>query len=144
MAKNELKILIGVHRVANAIDRQTIRIVSRYGLSLGQFAVLEALYHKGNMSVGEVQKKILSTSGTIPLIVDHLEKKGYLVRQQDCMDKRRCLLSLTDAGRRLIEQVYPQNEEMILAQMSGWTDPEKELLVELLKKFGKENHEQNR
>ena len=40
----ELKILIGMHRAVNKIDGRTIKIVKQYGLSLGQFAVLEALY----------------------------------------------------------------------------------------------------
>lgn len=53
----ELKILIGMHRAVNKIDGKTIKIVKQYGLSLGQFAVLEALYHKGDMTVGQVQEK---------------------------------------------------------------------------------------
>ena len=55
----DLKILIALHRVVNAVDSKTAKLVKAYGLSLGQFAVLEALYHKGEMTVGQVQKKIL-------------------------------------------------------------------------------------
>ena len=51
----ELKILIGLHRVSNEIDRRTTRIVKCYGLSMGQFAVLEALFHKGDLTIGQVQ-----------------------------------------------------------------------------------------
>lgn len=40
----ELKILIGLHRVSNEIDRRTTRIVKCYGLSMGQFAVLESAF----------------------------------------------------------------------------------------------------
>ena len=53
----ELKILIGLHRVSNEIDRRTTRIVKCYGLSMGQFAVLEALFHKGDLTIGQVQEK---------------------------------------------------------------------------------------
>ena len=76
MSKPELKILIGMHRTANAIDRKTAQIAGAYGLTLGQFSVLEALYHKGDLTVGQVQEAILSTSGTIPVIVGKLEKEG--------------------------------------------------------------------
>ena len=76
----ELKLLIGLHRVCNEIDRRSSQLVSKYNLSLGQFAVLEALYHKGDLSVGEVQRKILSSSGTMPVIIRNLEKRGYLNR----------------------------------------------------------------
>ena len=136
MAKAELKILIGMHRAANALDRKTARIAGKHGLTLGQFAVLEALLHKGDLTVGQVQEAILSTSGTIPLIVGKLEARGYLARRQDEGDRRRSILHLTDAGRALIETVYPLNEDMIIREMNCWTDEEKELLAALLKRFG--------
>jgi len=140
MAKKELKILIGLHRAVNYIDRQSVRIFSEYQLTMGQFAVLEALYHKGDMTVGQVQEKILSSSGTIPLIVNNLEKRGYLVRKTDSKDKRRCILHITEQGRELIGQVYPRNEARIIELMSGWTEEEKEQLAALLKKFGEKKH----
>ncbi|WP_367567914.1 MarR family winged helix-turn-helix transcriptional regulator [Lacrimispora sp.] len=140
MAKKELKILIGLHRAVNYIDRQSVRIFSEYQLTMGQFAVLEALYHKGDMTVGQVQEKILSSSGTIPLIVNNLEKRGYLVRKTDSKDKRRCILHITEQGQELIGQVYPRNEARIIELMSGWTEEEKEQLTALLKKFGEKKH----
>lgn len=143
MAKPELKILIGLHRAVNAIDRKTAGIAAGYGLTFGQFAVLEALYHKGDLTVGQVQQAILSSSGTIPLIVNKLEQQGYLTRCQDENDRRRWILRLTDAGRTLIAQVYPRNEEMILQEMACWTAEEKDTLVSLLKRL-KEAHASNR
>ena len=136
MAKPELKILIGLHRAANAIDRKTAQLASAYDLTLGQFAVLEALYHKGDLTVGQVQSAILSTSGTIPLIVGKLEQRGYLTRRQDEADRRRWNLHLTETGRAVIAEVYPQNEDMIVRQMDCWTAEEKDTLVSLLQRFG--------
>lgn len=141
MAETELSVLIGLHRAANAIDRETARVASAHGLTLGQFAVLEALYHKGDMTVGQVQRKILSSSGTIPLIVNNLEKRGYLTRRPDDADRRRCILHITDKGRSLIAVVFPENERVIVAAMECWTDEEKRQLSTLLKKFEGEHHE---
>jgi len=135
MAKTELGILIGLHRVANAIDRQTARIAAEHDLTLGQFAVLEALYHKGDLTVGQVQEAILSSSGTIPVIVGNLEKRGYLIRRADEADHRRCILHITDEGRRLVAAVFPENEKMIDEAMSCWTDDEKRQLFGLLRRF---------
>lgn len=136
MAKPELKILIGLHRAVNDIDRQSARIFAEHGLTVGQFAVLEALYHKGDLTVGQVQAKILSSGGTMPLIVRNLEKNGYLTRLSDPADKRCCILHLTDKGRERIETVYPKNEALIIDCMSVWTPAEQEQLVALLKKYG--------
>lgn len=138
MARSELKILIGLHRAVNYIDQQTARICGDHRLSIGQFSVLEALFHKGDLSVGQVQEKILSTSGTIAVIIGNLEARGYVIKERDDKDKRRFILSLTDAGRRLIEGAYPINEERIIEIMGVWTDEEQRSLAALLKKFGDE------
>ena len=135
MSKPELKILIRMHRTANAIDRKTAQIAGAYGLTLGQFSVLEALYHKGDLTVGQVQEAILSTSGTIPVIVGKLEKEGMLTRCQDDKDRRKFILHLTDKGRKLIAEVYPKNEEMIISEMGCWSDDEKEQMAAMLLKF---------
>lgn len=135
MTDIELKLLIGLHRVCNEIDRRSSRIFAQYGLSLGQFAVLEALYSKGDLSVGEVQKKILSTSGTIPVIVSNLAKQGLLERQMDLSDKRKCILHITEEGKKLMEEVFPKNKTVIIDSMANWSEEEKEQMLKILKNF---------
>ena len=132
----ELKIFIGMSRVLNEINKETNKIYGKYGLTTAQFAVLEVLYHKGDLCVGEVQKKILSTSGTIPVIVRNLEKEGLIEKIQDDDDKRKFILHITEKGRELMDIVYPQNEDKILSMMSVWTNKEKEEILKYLKKFG--------
>ncbi len=138
MTKNELKILIGLHRTVNYIDKQSLKIFSKHNLTIGQFGVLEALYHKGNMTIGQVQEKILSSSGTIPLIINNLEKRGYIVKNIDSKDKRKCILQITNLGKQLVEEVYPENEQQIIEVMKCWSDKEQQQLASLLKKFGDE------
>ena len=89
MATTDMKIIIGLHRMLTDLDRCSAAVVAAHGLTLGQFAVLEALYHKGAMTVGQVQEKILSSSGTIPLIIRNLEKRSLLKRRMDEQDKRK-------------------------------------------------------
>ncbi|MDO5018146.1 MAG: MarR family transcriptional regulator [Lagierella massiliensis] len=132
----ELKILIGLHKNVNTIDRKTIRLVKDNGLTLSQFMVLEALYSKGNMTVGEVRDRILSSIGTIPLIVNNLVKQGLVLRQGDENDRRIRILSLTDKGRAKIEKVLPKNIKLIKESMTNLTDSEKKELLYLLKKLG--------
>ena len=140
----ELKLFIGLSRTAARIDRRTSQIAKRYGLSFGQFAVLEALYHKGDLTIGQVQEKILSTTGTIPVIIGNLEKKGLLSRCPDCNDRRKCILHLTDAGKSLFDQLFPENQQMIVDSMQCWTEAEKQELLRLLKKFRDANADQGR
>lgn len=136
MSDIELKILIGMHRNVNSIDKKTSKLALEHGLTFSQFAVLEALYSKGDMTVGMVRKHILSSMGTIPLIINNLVKMNYVVRQSDEHDRRVSIISLTDEGRKLIQKLVPQNKKMIQEYMSILTEQEKENLLYLMKKIG--------
>lgn len=132
----ELKILIGMHRNVSNIDKRTSKLALEHGLTFSQFAVLEALYSKGEMSVGMVRKHILSSMGTIPLIINNLVKRNLVKRCSDLNDRRICIVSLTDEGKKLIQKLAPQNEEMIKDYMSVLTADEKDKLYYLMKKLG--------
>ncbi|MCI6610655.1 MAG: MarR family transcriptional regulator [Ezakiella sp.] len=132
----ELKILIALHRTINKIDKKTIKLANNSGLTFGQFMVLEALYSKGDMSIGEVMDKILSSVGTISVIVNNLVKAGYVEKIPYVEDKRVTMLHLTDDGRGVIEKVIPENYEMIAESFSMLTEDEKESLLLILKKIG--------
>lgn len=128
-------IIIGLHRVVTDLDRETARISGRYGLTLGQFAVLEALYHKGDLTVGQVKEAILSSTGTIPVIINNLEKQNFVHRAHDPADRRRSIVQLTSSGRRLIEKVYPENEQMFRDKFCVWSKDEQRELLRLLLKY---------
>ena len=49
MGRTEMKILIGLHRNVNALDKKTSKIAAEYNLTFSKFMVLEALYSKGDM-----------------------------------------------------------------------------------------------
>lgn len=131
-----MKILIGLHRNVNTLDKKTSQIAGEYNLTFSQFMVLEALYSKGDMSVGEVRERILSSVGTIPLIVNNLVKMNYVERLADKKDKRVSILHLTKEGRDVISKVAPKNEMMIEESMKVLDSEEKEKLLYLLKKMG--------
>ena len=135
MIKDEMKILIGLHRAVNEIDHKTAKIAATYGLTFSQFAALETLYSKGDMTIGELQNKILSSTGTIPLIIKHLTEKSYIEREIDSSDKRRCILHLTDTGRKVIKEAFSENLNMLIEHMKVLSEDEKKDLIFLLKKL---------
>ena len=136
MGRIEMKILIGLHRNVNTLDKKTAKIASEYHLTFSQFMVLEALYSKGDMSVGEVRERILSSVGTISLIVNNLVKMKYIERIPDKKDRRVCILHLTKEGYEVISKIAPKNEAKITKSMDVLDQDEKETLLYLLKKIG--------
>jgi MarR family transcriptional regulator, 2-MHQ and catechol-resistance regulon repressor len=132
-----LKLYVVLARARNAVGRQADADISRHGLSTGEFAILEALYHKGPMLLGEVQRKILVSSGGVTYLVDRLQAAG-LVERRDCPEDRRArYATLTEAGQELMERIFPDHIAAIRKAVAGLTPGEKRQAVELLKKLGR-------
>lgn len=130
-----MKIVIGLHRNISELDRKTAQLVGTYNLTFRQFMVLEALYSKGSMTVCEVREAILSSVGTIPVIIHNLEKLQYIRRVADKKDRRVCHLELTETGTKIISEILPRNELVIREAMQELSESDKETLLHLLKKM---------
>lgn len=141
--KKSMAVYISMSRVINTLRRENNKLILKHDLTLGQFAVMEALYYKGRLSTGEVMEKILSTSGNIPVIVKNLEKDGFITRKQDESDKRRFILDLTDKGKNLMDEIVPENLKFMDELISLWDDDEKEELIILMNKFRRKYEEEN-
>lgn len=141
--KKSMAVYISMSRVINTLRRENNKLILKHDLTLGQFAVMEALYSKGRLSTGEVMEKILSTSGNIPVIVKNLEKDGFITREQDESDKRRFILDLTDKGKDLMDEIVPENLKFMDELISLWDDDDKEELIILMNKFRRKYEQEN-
>src|SRR6516165_7676188 len=80
--------------------------IARTKLCLSDFAALEALLHKGPLSITELQGKVLLATGSMTAAVDRLEKRGLVVRKSSPTDRRARVLELTREGGRLAESCF--------------------------------------
>jgi DNA-binding PadR family transcriptional regulator len=62
-----------------------------------------ALSEEDNQTVGALGEKMFLESNTLTPILKKLESIGYIRRQRDPADERQVRVSLTPAGRRLLE-----------------------------------------
>ncbi|MBC2852067.1 MarR family transcriptional regulator [Cetobacterium sp. 8H] len=76
-----------------------------YDITPEQWVILRELSIKDNISQNELSFKVEKDKNTIKAIVDKLEKKEYLIRQEKPNDKRVFLLGLTDKAHILIEKL---------------------------------------
>jgi MarR family transcriptional regulator, 2-MHQ and catechol-resistance regulon repressor len=106
------------------------------GLTLGQFAVLEALYHVGPLNLGDLAKRVLTSGGNLTLVVDNLEKRGLARRRQQGRDRRFVLASITPVGRRLIGRIFPQHARRITEIMGRLSPADQQALGALCRKLG--------
>src|SRR3989442_7120502 len=69
------------------------------GLCLTDFAALEALLHKGPLTITEIQQKVLLASGSMTAAIDRLEKLGLVARRLSTDDRRARIVELTGEGK---------------------------------------------
>jgi MarR family 2-MHQ and catechol resistance regulon transcriptional repressor len=123
-------------RAHNAIYSHVQQDVAEHDLTVAEFGVLEALYHKGPMLLGEVQRRILVSSGGITYLVDRLTQKGLVERRECTEDRRARYAALTPAGEELIRDIFPGHAERLREALSGLSTEEKEQAIELVKTLG--------
>ncbi|MBH0231577.1 MarR family transcriptional regulator [Halobacillus yeomjeoni] len=132
-----LKLFVVLSKAQRAISELVKDDIQNHGLNPTEFAVLELLYHQGDQALQKIGEKILLASGSITYVVDKLEKKELLKRIPCPNDRRITFASITDKGRELLNEIFPEHWKQIEAITDGLTEEEKVQAVELLKKLGK-------
>ena len=109
--------------------------MKQYGLNITEFAVLELLYNKGDQPIQRIRERVLIASSSISYVVDKLEEKGCVTRIRNQQDKRIINASLTQQGRRIMDEIFPKHAETIQSTFSILTDEELQTLQNTLKKL---------
>lgn len=110
--------------------------VAKEGLCLTDFMILEALLHKGPLTITEIQGKVLLASGSMTAAVDRLENKQLIARKLTSDDRRARRLELTPLGRKLIAAAFEAHHNELQTWMSVLTATEKQQAYAALKKLG--------
>ena len=131
-----LKLLISLSRTTQAVHRRSAEIFMKGGLTTSQFAVLEALYHKGSMTINEIIESILSSPGNMTVVINNLEKEQLITRCVNPDDKRSSLITITDTGKEKIEEIFPDHLKDLEICFKVLSADEKEQIVNILKKLG--------
>jgi len=122
--------LIGQERLAP--------VFARFGLQRGEFDVLATLRRAGKpfaLTPTALYEATMISSGAMTNRLDRLEAAGLIRRAPHPDDRRGVLVSLTDKGRKLIDQALEAHVENQRQILSGLTPAEQESLAGLLEKL---------
>ncbi len=132
-----LRLRVTLERCHSTCDKAIAENAKEYGLTWSQLRTLEALYHLGPLSLGELGDKLLVTSGNVTYVMDRLEHQGLAYRDR-CLDDRRVVrATLTPSGRALLADVLPGHFDYIEHLSRHLTTEEQETLGTLLQRLGK-------
>ncbi len=123
-------------KASRAVEAHAHKSIASLPICGSDFAVLEALLHKGPLLVNAIGRKVLLTSGSITAAVDRLEVQGLVERRAHLTDRRARVVHLTPEGERLIRGVFAEHERDMERAASALSPSERATLVRLLKKLG--------
>lgn len=132
-----LKLWVVLSRAHDAIAEHARADVSRHGLTLAEFGIMEALFHRGPMLLGEVQRRILVSSGGITYLVNRLEERGLVERRECEEDRRARYAALTGEGEALVRRIFPEHARCLEHALAGLDAGEKEEAIRLLRELGR-------
>ena len=125
----ENQLCFPLYACAKEVVRQYRKPLEELGLTYTQYVVMMVLWEYGNMTEGELGKRVRLDSGTLAPLLKRLEKQGLIHRMRPDDNERKLFLSLTKEGEALKDKAIDVPEAM-----QGCIDlPEEERL--LLKKL---------
>ena len=130
----DFELVKALKKTNSEILKQESEIVRKYNITPSQYGVLECLYIKGDMCISELIKKLISTSGTMTVIVKNLEKMKYVTKSINLNDKRYFMVHLTQSGRELVEKLIPEHMKQLNEFASIFTEQDKTDLLRILYK----------
>lgn len=124
-----------IKKTNNEILKQESDLVRRYSLTASQYGALECLYLKGDMHINDLIRRLISTSGTMTVIVRNLEKLGYVKKKLDIEDKRYFNVCLTKEGKKVVLEILPERVKQLDDFVNTLDKSEQEMLLNILYKF---------
>jgi MarR family transcriptional regulator, 2-MHQ and catechol-resistance regulon repressor len=131
-----LDTFIKLTRAMNSLMNRVVAHETLGDLTVSQFGVLETLLHLGPLSQTEICAKQLKSGGNTTMVVDNLEKRGWVRRQTSAEDRRITIVHLTPAGETLIREIFPRHAAAIAAEMAMLSPQEQLQFGALCKKLG--------
>jgi DNA-binding MarR family transcriptional regulator len=133
-----LEVLSRVSRLARHLDIARRRAFAEGGLEPWEFDVLSALRRSGppyQLTPGDLVRQTLVTSGTMTNRIDGLVRRGLVSRQAATSDRRAVNVTLTDEGRRLVDDAMAELLEGERTLLTGLDAQEQGALAAYLKRL---------
>lgn len=106
------------------------------GLTAPQFSALVKLMQDGPCSQNHLGRLVYLDVATIKGVVERLRGRGLVTSKNDPNDGRRHMITLTAAGRRVVEAAIPMAAQITAKTLDPLSDSEQKTFLRLLKKLG--------
>jgi DNA-binding MarR family transcriptional regulator len=128
------QVLVSLRQIIRAIDLHSKKLERESGLTGPQLLVMQLIATHGEMTSGVIAKEVSLSQATVTSILDRLERKALLVRERSTTDKRKVMVSLTEAGGKAIEKAPALMQESFIRAFNQLEDWEQSLILSSLQR----------
>ena len=135
--KEMLSLVSKIHEKGNRFIVEELKNNGAEGLVPSHGDILVCLYKNGKMTMKDIANSIHRTKPTVTVLVDKLEKLGYIKREASEEDNRSTNIVLTQKGedfKVIFEKISNELNKMLYKNLSP---EESELIEKLLRKVVK-------
>lgn len=139
MSEFHLKDSIGyqINRTAHQLKSELLKGFSAKGIDVTpeQWQILTQLWEEDGVNQKQLSQVTFKDTGNISRILDVLQKKGYIFKRRDEIDRRNFRIYLTDEGSALKEPMTTVANDILKFAHMDITQEEIDLLIRLLNKI---------
>lgn len=106
-----------------------------YDITFEQWTILNVLYVEPGIIQSEIAMRTYKDKTNVTRILDVLSKNGYVVRKKHEEDRRSSCIYLTDAGRKIFDDLIPCIKSINEQFRQGISDEELEMFKNVLEKI---------
>jgi len=130
-------------RAREAVMKKFIPSLRENGLSSQQWRVIRALNEEEGLDITELAHRCFLLMPSLSRIIQNLEKRKLVIRNQSSSDNRKSVISITAPGKKLFQKIAPKSVERydLITEKFGYGKLELlyELLDELIEKIDKKD-----
>jgi homoprotocatechuate degradation regulator HpaR len=126
-------------RAREAVMKKFIPSLRENSLSSQQWRVIRALNEEEGLDITELAHRCFLLMPSLSRIIQNLEKRKLVIRNQSSSDNRKSVISITAPGKKLFQKIAPKSVERydLITEKFGYGKLELlyELLDELIEKI---------
>lgn len=130
--------LFMLRALAQRIDDDYNALLSQYGLTASKLSYLATLFSAKDhsLALSELSARIRTSNANVSVMIDALERDGYVRRQPNPVDRRFISAVLTSRGLELIKRTFPVHLKNVRQALHHLSREDLDQLIELLSKVG--------
>jgi DNA-binding MarR family transcriptional regulator len=123
-----------MRKILRTTELNSKQLMRETGLAPSQLIFMQMLDGEREQTAGYVAARMGITQATTTALLQKLESAGMIQRRRGEKDRRQVLLSLTEAGRKVLAIAPDGVHAQFLAQFSALKDWEQQMLVASLER----------